>query len=319
MYQKINFLLTTEETFIRNMTVRVLTELQVILEILVALGKSLSGTKKSNKSYPKQKKSDFNQMKITKDENTKSNVTGDDDTPYYKVGVGSIGWNGLSIDAFGSEEKHFHSIKKGLLGLLEFTPSYGLETDGDIFLTSSQIDQWNEYFGENPSESIKPETPSSLNMVASFMELFGQPIPDKPCIPVLDRCKLRVELIREELAELEYDGIKAHNMVEVFDALIDLRYVSDGCILEFGLGDIFDEGVAEVHRSNMSKGCDTLDQANRTVAHYLDLDGTRSHIKQNDDGTFLVLRDDDHKILKNVDYSPADLLPILKKGGFIGE
>ena len=61
----------------------------------------------------------------------------------------------------------------------------------------------------------------------------------------------------------------------------------------------------------MSKACLTEAEAQATVAHYAQKDGTLAHIEASD-GKFLVFRSNDHKVLKSVNYSPADLEGILK-------
>src|SRR3982751_4056105 len=109
---------------------------------------------------------------------------------------------------------------------------------------------------------------NSLNQVAEFHSTFKHPILPAPTIPSMERCKLRVELLAEELKELQ-QAIDDNDMVEIADALCDLQYVLSGAILEFGLGERFKDLFDEVHRSNMSKACKTIEEANETIAHYL--------------------------------------------------
>lgn len=149
------------------------------------------------------------------------------------------------------------------------------------------------------------EEPRALNSVAEFHKTFKHPILSSPQIPSEDRCKLRVSLIAEELKELE-EAIQNKDLVEVADALCDIQYVLSGAILEFGLGDKFKELFDEVQRSNMSKTCKTMEEAEATQQFYLDKDGTESYIEESD-GHFLVYRKGDNKTLKSVNYSPADL------------
>ncbi|KOF01397.1 phosphoribosyl-ATP pyrophosphohydrolase [Roseivirga ehrenbergii] len=151
--------------------------------------------------------------------------------------------------------------------------------------------------------------PQSLNSVAEFHKTFKHPILETPQIPSADRCKLRVSLIAEELKELE-EAIQANDLVEVADALCDIQYVLSGAILEFGLGNSFKTLFDEVQRSNMSKTCKTMEEAEATQKHYMDKDGTESYIEESD-GHFLVYRTADNKTLKSVNYSPADLKSIL--------
>lgn len=148
-----------------------------------------------------------------------------------------------------------------------------------------------------------------LNQVADFHKTFQHPILETPTIPDEKRCKLRVELIAEELKELE-QAIQDKDLVEVADALCDIQYVLSGAVLEFGLGEKFKSLFEEVQRSNMSKACKTLEEAEATVKHYKENKGTNSFIKKVD-GLYLVYREEDNKTLKSINYSPADLKKIL--------
>lgn len=150
---------------------------------------------------------------------------------------------------------------------------------------------------------------NSLNQVAEFHTTFKHPILPTPTIPSPERCKLRVELLAEELKELQ-QAIADNDMVEIADALCDLQYVLSGAVLEFGLGEKFKELFDEVHRSNMSKACKTVEEAEHTIAHYKGKDDTESYHKEID-GLFLVYRTQDNKTLKSINYSPADLGKIL--------
>lgn len=149
------------------------------------------------------------------------------------------------------------------------------------------------------------EEPKALNSVAEFHKTFKHPILPSPQIPSEERCKLRVALIAEELKELE-EAIKDKDLVEVADALCDIQYVLSGAILEFGLGEKFKDLFDEVQRSNMSKTCKTMEEAEATQKFYMEKDGTESYVEESD-GHFLVYRKGDNKTLKSVNYSPADL------------
>jgi predicted HAD superfamily Cof-like phosphohydrolase len=153
--------------------------------------------------------------------------------------------------------------------------------------------------------------PDSLNLVAEFHRTFRHPILESPSIPDEKRCQLRVALLAEELKELEV-AILEKDITGIADALCDLQYVLSGAILEFGLGDKFDDLFKEVQRSNMSKTCATEEEAKATVAHYLNKDGTECYYELV--GTrWLVYRKSDNKTIKSINYSPADLDKILDK------
>lgn len=149
----------------------------------------------------------------------------------------------------------------------------------------------------------------SLNQVAEFHKTFKHPIEEKPMIPSKKRCALRVALIREELEELEA-AIEDNDLVEIADALCDIQYVLSGAVLEFGMGEKFRDLFDEVQRSNMSKSCATIKEAEATVRHYKENRGMDCYYKEVD-GHFLVYRTEDNKTLKSVNYSPADLSNII--------
>jgi predicted HAD superfamily Cof-like phosphohydrolase len=151
--------------------------------------------------------------------------------------------------------------------------------------------------------------PDALNQVAEFHQTFQHPILKTPGIPDENRCKLRVALIAEELKELEV-AILEKDIVGVADALCDIQYVLSGAILEFGLGDKFKELFDEVQRSNMSKACNSEEEAKATVEHYRKKDGTECYYVQKEN-KWLVYRSSDNKTIKSVGYSPADLDGIL--------
>ena len=151
--------------------------------------------------------------------------------------------------------------------------------------------------------------PDSLNLVAEFHRTFKHPILNTPTIPDENRCKLRVALIAEELKELEV-AILEKDIVEVADALCDIQYVLSGAILEFGLGEQFNALFEEVQRSNMSKACNSLEEANATIEHYKLKDGTECYYRE-EGGKWLIYRKSDNKTLKSVNYSPADLNGII--------
>ena len=154
------------------------------------------------------------------------------------------------------------------------------------------------------------QQPDSLIQVADFHKTFKHPILETPAIPDEKRCKLRVELIAEELRELE-EAIADKDIVEIADALCDIQYVLSGAILEFGLGEKFKTLFDEVQRSNMSKACNTEQEAIDTVEFYKNEKDTECYYKEIE-GKWLVYRKSDDKTIKSIYYSPADLESILK-------
>ena len=149
----------------------------------------------------------------------------------------------------------------------------------------------------------------SLNQTADFHKLFNHPVLQDPIIPDEKRCDLRVELISEELKELQ-EAIKENDLVEVADALCDIQYVLSGAVHEFGMSDKFVKLFNEVHRSNMSKACKSIEEAEQTMEYYK-LNKQTECFYEEKNGMYLVYRTSDRKTLKSVNYSPADLKGIL--------
>ncbi|NNE28085.1 MAG: nucleoside triphosphate pyrophosphohydrolase family protein [Saprospiraceae bacterium] len=157
-------------------------------------------------------------------------------------------------------------------------------------------------------QAVKFKQLDSLNQVADFHRLFKHPILDNPQIPSEKRCELRVSLISEELKELE-EAIEDNDLIEIADALCDIQYVLSGAVLEFGLAEKFPALFSEVQRSNMSKACSTVEEAEATVAHY-EAKGYPCYYEADGD-KYLVYRKSDKKTLKSINYSPADLEKIM--------
>ena len=91
---------------------------------------------------------------------------------------------------------------------------------------------------------------SNFFKVKEFMQKFKQEVKSKPAFPDENIIKLRINLIKEELLELE-EALNERNIEETADALTDILYVTYGAGHAFGidLDKCFDEG----QKSNMSK------------------------------------------------------------------
>lgn len=152
---------------------------------------------------------------------------------------------------------------------------------------------------------MKIEEPKPLNAVAEFHETFGLPVLNKPQLISEDRAALRVNLLTEELKEL-VAAIEDNDLIEIADAFCDLQYVLSGAILEFGMGDKFKALFEEVHRSNMSKTCMSVEEAEETIEHYKTRKEEEGYYEKRGD-KYIVYRKTDRKVLKSVNYSEADL------------
>ena len=122
---------------------------------------------------------------------------------------------------------------------------------------------------------------SNFLSVKKFMQIFGQEVKGKAEFPNEKIVKLRYELIKEELEELN-QAILDKDVKEVADALTDILYVTYGAGHAFGID--LDKCFNEVQKSNMSK---------------LDSDGKPIY---NEDG----------KVMKGPNYFKPDLNKFLK-------
>jgi len=119
--------------------------------------------------------------------------------------------------------------------------------------------------------------------VTEFHCAFEQPVGDKraPQAMADDRHKLRVDMLKEEVDELELAPFGKRPLVDAVDAYADLIYLAIGGLVELGV----DPGpvLEEVHRSNMSK---------------LGIDGRPMYRE-------------DGKVLKGPGYSPPDIAAVI--------
>jgi predicted HAD superfamily Cof-like phosphohydrolase len=137
--------------------------------------------------------------------------------------------------------------------------------------------------------------------VVEFHTAFGHPVRWAPEVPPLEERKLRVKLILEEVFEfikasgfelivndqhirkMALDEAYTPDEIDVADALADIKYVTEGAALCWGIP--MQACFLEVHRSNMAK---------------LGPDGRP------------ILREDG-KILKPEGWSPPNLGPVIQR------
>tara|TARA_Y100000590_G_scaffold452108_1_gene594632 strand:+ start:245 stop:631 length:387 start_codon:yes stop_codon:yes gene_type:complete len=91
---------------------------------------------------------------------------------------------------------------------------------------------------------------SNFEDVKKFMKTFGQIVREKAEFPDNKTMRLRYDLIKEELDELEH-AMETKNLKEVADALTDILYVTYGAGCAYGID--LDKCFKEVQRANMSK------------------------------------------------------------------
>ena len=147
-----------------------------------------------------------------------------------------------------------------------------------------------------------------VDEVEEFNEVMGKSYQNRttPTINPKD-AQFVIDFIQEELDELKV-AVKEKNIVEIFDALLDITYVGLGNgALVFGLKDKMLDGYAEVQASNMSKICQTLEEAEETVKLRSEQQGEPCHHLSDGKGKYVVYRSSDNKVMKSVNYFRPNL------------
>lgn len=171
---------------------------------------------------------------------------------------------------------------------------------------------------------IAPIAQTNFEMTTEFNAVLGQGVADKPKIPTLAQCRLRSSLITEEAVNELSVAMDKRDLVAVADAIGDGLVVLYGAANDCGLD--ADDIFAEVHRSNMSKLCDTEADAQDAVTRYAAGDGfhgkdtpiTASYrpcTHSDYAGKFIVFDATTGKTLKGPNFSEPDLEKIVFGNG----
>ena len=145
-----------------------------------------------------------------------------------------------------------------------------------------------------------------VDEVEIFNYTFGKPNNYEPTIPEKKEWQFVYDFILEELEEYK-EACETGNIVEVLDALCDIAYVSigNGTMLH-GLKNKIWPAYQEVQASNMSKACETEDEAMETIAVRSKEQNEDCHWEQVDD-MYIVYRTRDRKVMKSINYFRPDL------------
>lgn len=147
-----------------------------------------------------------------------------------------------------------------------------------------------------------------ISEVEEFNEVMGKSYQNRttPTINPKD-AQFVIDFIQEELDELK-EAVEKKDIVEIFDALLDITYVGLGNgALVFGLKDRIVAGYAEVQGSNMSKICNSLEEAEETVKVRSKEQGEPCHYLSDAKGKYVVYRSSDNKVMKSINYYRPNL------------
>jgi predicted HAD superfamily Cof-like phosphohydrolase len=145
-----------------------------------------------------------------------------------------------------------------------------------------------------------------IDEVETFNAVMGKPNAYEPNIPERKEWEFVYNFILEELKEYR-EACERGDIVEVLDALCDITYVATGNgTMLHGLKDKIWPAYREVQASNLSKACQTEEEAKATVIQRSSEQGEECHYEKVGD-YFVVYRTRDRKVMKNVNYFRPDL------------
>jgi hypothetical protein len=156
-------------------------------------------------------------------------------------------------------------------------------------------------------ENLKTNYVPFVSEVEEFNAVMGKSWQNRTTPTINEKdAEFVINFIQEELDELK-QSVEDNNIVEIFDALLDITYVGLGNgALVFGLKDRMLKGYAEVQASNMSKICKTEEEAQETVKLRSEQQGEPCHFEKTDGG-YVVYRSSDMKVMKSINYFRPDL------------
>ena len=145
-----------------------------------------------------------------------------------------------------------------------------------------------------------------VSEVEQFNKLMNKPNNYESTIPGKKDWQFVIDFVKEELEEYE-QACKNGDIVEILDALCDIAYVSlgNGTMLH-GLKDKIWPAYQEVQASNLSKACQSQEEARLTVEKRSKEQGEPCHWEEVSD-MYIVYRTRDRKVMKSINYFKPDL------------
>lgn len=159
---------------------------------------------------------------------------------------------------------------------------------------------------KNEIRDLKRISVPFIDEVEEFNAVMGKPNNYEPTIPERKEWEFVYNFILEELEEYR-EACEAGNVVEVLDALCDITYVATGNgTMLHGLKNKIWPAYQEVQASNLSKACQTEEEAKATVIQRSSEQGEACHYEKVGD-YYVVYRTRDRKVMKNVNYFRPNL------------
>ena len=170
---------------------------------------------------------------------------------------------------------------------------------------------WAESTAERIENLFNSQYVPFVSEVEEFNSLMNKPNNYVPTIPDKSEWDFVYNFVLEELEEYK-QACEKQDIVEVLDALCDIAYVSLGNgVMLHGLKNQIWPAYMEVQASNLSKACNTQEEAQKTVEIRSTEQGEPCHYEQVA-GKYIVYRSRDRKVMKSINYFKPDLKQFFK-------
>ena len=145
-----------------------------------------------------------------------------------------------------------------------------------------------------------------VDEVQEFNDMMGKPNNYEPTVGEKKEWQFVYDFILEELEEYK-EACEKGDIVGILDALCDITYVSlgNGTLLHGLKGQIW-KAYQEVQASNMSKSCETEQEAIDTVTVRSNEQKEECHYETVGD-KYVVYRSRDRKVMKSINYFKPNL------------
>lgn len=145
-----------------------------------------------------------------------------------------------------------------------------------------------------------------IELVKTFNTTFNKLNSESPTVDIPQFEKEFIyNFLLEELEEYK-QGVENNDIVEIADAFGDIMYVLCAGILAYGLQDKFNDIFQEIQDSNMSKCCNSEEEAIQTVKVRSAEQLEPCHYEQVGD-KYVVYRTRDRKVMKSINYFKPDI------------
>lgn len=136
-----------------------------------------------------------------------------------------------------------------------------------------------------------------VKLIKHWSKIFGLNCSTKKKLPSLKEMTFDLKLIDEEYKETALAAVSG-DIIEYQDGLGDVLWTTIRAMLNAGIDP--EETIQAIYKSNMSKSCTSIEEAEESVVHYLK-QGIKAYFIEYE-GYYLIKRSSDNKILKSINF-----------------